>query len=109
MNLGYNMNSSDVLLFSGNKWLLYKLTNAIHWDSWVYHCCNPMAAKFTVNRFLTWTEMDHHPVKCWKCQEVCPDDIVTLWKLHNFDGIQSGMGEKEMQLALNEYWVDLGR
>jgi hypothetical protein len=107
MKLGYNMIPSDFLMFSGDRWALYKVDTE-HFESWVYHCCNPMAARFTVNRFLTWTELLHHTVRCWKCKQECPDDILTVWKIHNFDGIQSAGGRVEMMRALNEYGIAEG-
>ena len=92
----------DILLVSGNKWMLYKI-DGLGYSSWIYHCCNPMATRFTVNRFLTVTEMRHTIIKCWKCQQSPPDDIIALWTLHNFDAIGEGHPNYELRHALSKY------
>ncbi len=97
------MKPVDFLMFSGNRWALYKI-DVWGYQSWIYHCCNPMAARFTVNRFLSVTEILDDTIKCWKCQQQVPDDIVTLWRLHNFDAIgESPKRTAVLNAALAEY------
>ena len=98
MKMGSEMIPKDFLLFEGDKWALYRV-DTTNFQSWVYHCCNPMAARFTVNRFLTWTELRHSTPKCWKCSLPVPENILTLWTLHNFDSMDGGAwGEDWKQL-----------
>jgi hypothetical protein len=106
MKLGAKMKEDGVLMFSGNQWALFKVDTK-NFSSWVYHCCNPMAAKFTINRFLTFTELHFRNPKCWKCRQHVPDDIMALWTLHNFDSMSTeSWGEDWKQLR--EYNIDYG-
>ncbi len=102
MKLGYIMIPNDILMVGSNKWLLYKI-EGLGYSSWIYHCCNPMATRFTVNRFLSVVEMRNDIIKCWKCQQSPPDEIVTTWKLHNFDAIGCNHLGPELRAALSKY------
>jgi len=86
MKLGVGMEPEDVLM-ADKQWLLFRINGTQNFDSWIYHCCNPIAARFTVSRFITWREITCNPITCWKCKQVCPDEISAAWKLHNWDSI----------------------
>ncbi len=103
MKMGYDMRHEEILLVR-DWWMLYSI-DGLGFKSWIYHCCtrSPDVEGFTVNRFLSISEMRDPIIKCWKCQQSPPDDIVTLWKLHNFDVIGSEYSIRELQVALNKY------
>lgn len=108
MRMASKMKPEEFLMFEGNQWALYKV-DTDHFSSWIYHCCNPMAAKFTVSRFLTWSELrfEQGP-KCWRCETPIPEKLLGLWQMHNFDAMADDqVGWKDWR-QLQQYNIHLG-
>ena len=107
MRMASKMKPEDFLMFEGNQWALYKV-DTDHFSSWIYHCCNPMAAKFTGNRFLTWSELHLYPgaAHCWKCQQLVPEKLLGLWRMHNFDSMADDRTGWKDWTQLKEYNIE---
>ena len=102
MTLPLDVEDTSKALFSDGSWYI------LHSDAWtntisgmdyshqsvIYHKCRNPWKKQTDSSF--WTASVQYRVSvselgipCGSCDEVCPEALQGLWKLHNYDSIQS--------------------
>ena len=84
------ISEKDVLLMRESTWELRSCSSPpsrhIGLHSYIVHKCPSLATGYL--RF--WWNLPVVGRKCDGCHRVPPDDLLTLWQLHNFDYIQSG-------------------
>ena len=74
---------TDQLLMTDGCWELRKIspdTKILH--SYIAHDC--------LGNTYYWWHLANIAVICPGCDQYPPQDMMTVWKLHNFDYIQSG-------------------
>ena len=62
--------------FELRRWIDHEI-----WDSVITHTCNDWAPNW-----MSPLDGENHP--CPDCEATIPQEILTAWILHNFDGIQ---------------------
>lgn len=101
---------ADKILHSAGEWSLRKapatdnIGREVRWKSYIYHNVekqilqqNPWVAGKPPEPKTYWKKVAcrHADIpllsnQCTKCRNTIPDGLVALWKLHNYEALQSG-------------------
>jgi hypothetical protein len=87
----YVNSKEDVLLLRESTWELRSCSSSIRMGlhSYIVHRC-PSLADTGCSGLRYWWNLPVVGRKCDGCHRVPPDDLLTLWQLHNWDYIQKG-------------------
>ena len=73
-------------------WRLVKVPRYPNWESWVVHGCDPKHRDHNSHEHhelgVYCAGMSDGKAACFMCGQDIPAQMLTLWKLHNFECIQ---------------------